>query len=188
MGQALCRPGGDAASEPLDAEEDVGTDDDEEYEEAGGNRLLGFMFGNVDDSGDLDVDYLDEDAKEHLAALADKLGSSLKDIDLSIKSVPAQFEATDQDYDTKAENAVDYEDIDEEYDGPEVENPTEEDLLVPKKDFFLREVPVTSFEKTSMFDDDNYDYEDDDSEKQVVSDGGYVEAQTLSPAGLTSFL
>ncbi|KAI4367493.1 hypothetical protein MLD38_023226 [Melastoma candidum] len=36
------------------------------------------MFGNVNDSGDLDVDdYLDEDAKEHLAALADKLGSSL---------------------------------------------------------------------------------------------------------------
>lgn len=36
-------------------------DDDEEYEEAeGGNRLLGFMFGNVDGSGDLDVDYLDE--------------------------------------------------------------------------------------------------------------------------------
>lgn len=37
------------------------TDDDDEYEEgAGGNRLLGFMFGNVDGSGDLDVDYLDE--------------------------------------------------------------------------------------------------------------------------------
>ena len=37
------------------------TDEDEEYEESGkGNRLLGFMFGNVDNSGDLDVDYLDE--------------------------------------------------------------------------------------------------------------------------------
>lgn len=36
-------------------------DDEDEYEEAeGGNRLLGFMFGNVDGSGDLDVDYLDE--------------------------------------------------------------------------------------------------------------------------------
>lgn len=36
-------------------------DDDDEYEEAGGgNHLLGFMFGNVDYSGDLDVDYLDE--------------------------------------------------------------------------------------------------------------------------------
>ncbi|KAI9119661.1 hypothetical protein K1719_009537 [Acacia pycnantha] len=54
-------------------------DDDEEYEEAGkGNRLLGFMFGNVDNSGDLDVDYL-EDAKEHLSALADKLAGSFPD-------------------------------------------------------------------------------------------------------------
>lgn len=36
-------------------------DDEEEYEEVnGGNQLLGFMFGNVDNAGDLDVDYLDE--------------------------------------------------------------------------------------------------------------------------------
>ncbi|CAI9274558.1 unnamed protein product [Lactuca saligna] len=56
-------------------------DDDDEYEDArDGNRLLEFMFGNIDGAGDLDIDYLDEDAKEHLAALADKLGSSLTDI------------------------------------------------------------------------------------------------------------
>ena len=36
-------------------------DDAEEYEDVSeGNRLLGFMFGNVDNAGDLDVDYLDE--------------------------------------------------------------------------------------------------------------------------------
>lgn len=36
-------------------------DDDEEYDEPnGGNSLLGFMFGNVDNSGDLDADYLDK--------------------------------------------------------------------------------------------------------------------------------
>ncbi|KAJ6691107.1 hypothetical protein OIU74_015739 [Salix koriyanagi] len=57
-------------------------DEEEEYEEVSGNRFLGFMFGNVDNSGDLDADYLDEDAKEHLAALADKLGSSLTEIDV----------------------------------------------------------------------------------------------------------
>lgn len=35
--------------------------EDDDYEEyGGGNHLLGFMFGNVDNSGDLDVDYLDE--------------------------------------------------------------------------------------------------------------------------------
>lgn len=36
-------------------------DDEDEYDEGGAsNRLLGFMFGNVDGAGDLDVDYLDE--------------------------------------------------------------------------------------------------------------------------------
>jgi transcription initiation factor TFIID subunit 1 len=36
-------------------------DDEEDYEEpGGGNGFLSFMFGNVDDSGDLDADYLDQ--------------------------------------------------------------------------------------------------------------------------------
>ncbi|KAI5661338.1 hypothetical protein M9H77_20661 [Catharanthus roseus] len=72
-------------------------DDDEEFEEAGGgSRLLGFMFGNVDNSGDLDVDYLDEDAKEHLGALADKLGPSLTDLDLSVKAPQTPSDAAEQ--------------------------------------------------------------------------------------------
>ncbi|XP_022851133.1 transcription initiation factor TFIID subunit 1-like [Olea europaea var. sylvestris] len=72
-------------------------DDDDEYEEgAGGNRLLGFMFGNVDGSGDLDVDYLDEDAKEHLSALVDKLGSSLTEIDLSVQLPHTTTDTADQ--------------------------------------------------------------------------------------------
>ncbi|KAK7318136.1 hypothetical protein RJT34_02834 [Clitoria ternatea] len=71
--------------------------DEEEYEESGEcNRFLGFMFGNVDNSGDLDVDYLDEDAKEHLSALADKLGPSLTDIDLSGKSPQTPHDVVDQ--------------------------------------------------------------------------------------------
>ncbi|KAK7318140.1 hypothetical protein RJT34_02838 [Clitoria ternatea] len=72
-------------------------DDEEEYEESGeGNHFLGFMFGNVDNSGDLDVDYLDEDAKEHLSALADKLGPSLIDIDLSGKSPQTPHDVVEQ--------------------------------------------------------------------------------------------
>ncbi|XP_075494271.1 transcription initiation factor TFIID subunit 1-like [Primulina tabacum] len=147
-------------------------DDEDEYEEgAGGNRLLGFMFGNVDNSGDLDVDYLDEDAKEHLAALADKLGQSLTEIDLSTKSPQTPSDGTDQDYDKKAENAVDYEDIDEQYEGPEVQAATEEDYLLPKKDFFSKEVSVTTLENaTSVFDDENYDEDDEaELEKQAMA-------------------
>ncbi|GFP86800.1 transcription initiation factor TFIID subunit 1 [Phtheirospermum japonicum] len=168
---------------PRTADEGSTVDDDEEYEEAeGGNRLLGFMFGNVDNSGDLDVDYLDEDAKEHLAALADKLGSSLTDIDLSGKSPQTPSEA-DQDYDQKAENAVDYEDFNEAYEGPEV-LATEEDFLLPKKDFFSKEVSVMSLgNTTSVFDDENYDDEDDDLENQNMEGERNVDTQCFSPSG-----
>ncbi|KAF0902877.1 hypothetical protein E2562_019169 [Oryza meyeriana var. granulata] len=125
------------------------------------------MFGNVDDSGDLDADYLDEDAKEHLFALADKLGPSLKDIDL-IKSSPAPTDPSEQDYDAKAEDAVDYEDIDEEYDGPEVEAATEEDHLLSKKDYFSSNAVYASVNsKVSVFDEENYD---EDEEPPNVND------------------
>ncbi|XP_015082118.1 transcription initiation factor TFIID subunit 1 isoform X2 [Solanum pennellii] len=145
-------------------------DDEEEYEEAGGgNRLLGFMFGNVDYSGDLDVDYLDEDAKEHLAALADKLGPSLTEIDLSVKSPQESADAAEQDYDEKAEDAVDYEDIDEQYEGPEVQTVTEEDLLLPKRDYFSTEISLTTLEnRDSVFDDENYDEDDNEEKEQEV--------------------
>ncbi|KAG5548461.1 hypothetical protein RHGRI_013968 [Rhododendron griersonianum] len=162
-------------------------DDEDDYEEAGGgNRLLGFMFGNVDGSGDLDVDYLDEDAKEHLAALADKLGSSLTEIDLSVKSSRTPVDAVEQDYDEKAEDAVDYEDIDEQYEGPEIQALSEEDYLLPKKDYFATEVSeATLVQKTSVFDDENYDEEDDaagfENKHELVDTN--AEVQTIPSLG-----
>lgn len=157
-------------------------DDEDEYEEVGGgNRLLGFMFGNVDNSGDLDVDYLDEDAKEHLAALADKLGPSLTEIDLSVKSPQQTADSAEQDYDEKAEDAVDYEDIDEQYEGPETQVATEEDHLLPKRDYFSNnKVSVASLEHTApVFDDDNYD-EDEDFEKEQDVTHSSLQAQPIS--------
>ncbi|XP_047333970.1 transcription initiation factor TFIID subunit 1 [Impatiens glandulifera] len=142
-------------------------DDEDEYEEAGKGKLLGFMFGNVDDSGDLDVDYLDEDAKEHLSALADKLGPTLTDIDLSAKSQRTPADTAEEDYGEKAEDAVDYEDIDEQYEGPEVQAASEEDYLLPKKDFYSTEVPLSDLKQTtSVFDDENYDEDEDDIERE----------------------
>ncbi|GAB4853230.1 hypothetical protein Ancab_017419 [Ancistrocladus abbreviatus] len=161
------------------------TDDEEEYEEAGGgSRLLGFMFGNVDYSGELDVDYLDEDAKEHLDALADKLGSSLTDIDLSGKSPRSSATAVDEDYDEKAEDAVDYEDIDEQYDGPETQVVSEEDYLLPKRDFLTTDTLVTALEhKSSVFDDENYD-EDEDYDKEHEVGASNSEVKTIGSPGL----
>ncbi|KAK7837167.1 transcription initiation factor tfiid subunit 1 [Quercus suber] len=219
-------------------------DDEEEYEEGGGgNRFLGFMFGNVDNSGDLDVDYLDEDAKEHLAALADKLGPSLTDIDLSERSPRTPADTTEQgdvvcleklshavfdvlsgaaqfrryqvkfimkvpkavvpkvpnhvmsvcdeipftnhrdeevDYDEKAEDAVDYEDFDEQYEGPEIQATSEEDHLLPKKEYFSTEVSLASLKPTSVFDDENYD-EELEQEHEVVDNN--LEVQTTSLTG-----
>ncbi|KAL6198207.1 hypothetical protein ACLB2K_027999 [Fragaria x ananassa] len=98
-------------------------DVDEEYEEdCGGSRFLGFMFGNVDDSGVLDVDYLDEDAKEHFAELSKKLAPAFADMDLSVRLPRALSGDVEQDYGEKAENVVDYFDIDEDYEGAEIQD------------------------------------------------------------------
>ncbi|KAK2983160.1 hypothetical protein RJ640_018505 [Escallonia rubra] len=167
--------------EPGSTSQDIrDEDDEEEYEEVeGGNRLLGFMFGNVDGSGDLDVDYLDEDAKEHLAALADKLGPSFTEIDLSVKLPQFSVDAAEQDYDEKAEDAVDYEDIQEQYEGPEIQAVTEEDYLLPKKDYFPTEVAAANLNKIAVFDDENYDDDEEvDKEQEVVEND--TEVQTAS--------
>ncbi|XP_020107589.1 transcription initiation factor TFIID subunit 1 isoform X2 [Ananas comosus] len=159
-------------------------DDEDDYEDfGGGNRLLGFMFGNVDDSGDLDADYLDADAKEHLFALADKLGPSLKDIDL-VQSSPAPTDAPEQDYDEKAEDAVDYEDIDEQYDGPEVQSTTEEDHLLPKKEYFSSNALHASLDdKAPVFDEENYD-EDEEAPKvdEVVENNAALQSSFSADA------
>lgn len=173
-----------------DGSEDSRDDDDEEeYEEGGsGNRFLGFMFGNVDNSGDLDVDYLDEDAKEHLAALADKLGPSLADIDLSVKSPRTPVDAAEQDYDEKAEDAVDYEDIEEQYEGPEIQAASEEDNLLPEKDYLSAKVPfATLHDRASVYDDENYDEDEEDEKEQEVVDKDAAQA-ALSGCKSCSFL
>lgn len=147
---------------------ETSSDDDDEYEDNSRGFNLGFIFGNVDNSGDLDADYLDEDAKEHLSALADKLGSSLPDINLLAKSERTASDPAEQDYDRKAEDAVDYEDIDEEYDGPEVQVVSEEDHLLPKKEYFSTAVALGSLKsRASVFDDEDYDEEEEQEEEQA---------------------
>ncbi|KAL1212995.1 Transcription initiation factor TFIID subunit 1 [Cardamine amara subsp. amara] len=147
---------------------ETSSDDDEEYEDNNRGFNLGFIFGNVDNSGDLDADYLDEDAKEHLSALADKLGSSLPDINLLAKSERTTSDPAEQDYDRKAEDAVDYEDIDEEYDGPEVQVVSEEDHLLPKKEYFSTAVAVGNLNsRASVFDDEDYDEEEEQEEEHA---------------------
>ncbi|KAG0629769.1 hypothetical protein M758_1G128800 [Ceratodon purpureus] len=110
-----------------DRERDYDEDDEEDEEDGDGQgrQMLGFMFGNVDDSGGLDEEYLDQDAKEHLSALAQQLGPSFVDIEQLYAERKKQTDVSGgeehEDYDQKAEDAVDYEDIQEQYEGPEVQ-------------------------------------------------------------------
>ncbi|KAK8472151.1 hypothetical protein PHAVU_002G127400 [Phaseolus vulgaris] len=120
-----------------------------------------------------------KDAKEHLSALADKLGPSLTDIDLSGKSPQTPPDVVEQDCDEKAEDAVDYEDIDEEYDGPETEAANEEDYLLPKKEFFSAEASVCLESKASVFDDENYD-EESEKEQDSLNEDSKVDNISLS--------
>lgn len=65
-------------------------------------------------------------------------------------------------YKEKATDAVDYGDIDEEYDGPEVQVVTEEDHLLPKREYFSSAAASGSlYSKASVFDDDDYDEEEE---------------------------
>ncbi|XP_024189416.1 transcription initiation factor TFIID subunit 1 isoform X3 [Rosa chinensis] len=169
------------SDEEKDYEEEE--EEEEEEEQAGrGGRLLGFMFGNVNDSGHLDVDYLDEDAKEHLAALADKLDPSFTDIDLSVKSQRKSADAVEQDYDEKAENAVNYFDIDEEFEGPEIQAATEEDHLLPKKEYLSAEVSWAKLRDAGDEEEENYDEESYQEEEHEVVEND-VDVQSISVSG-----
>jgi hypothetical protein len=67
---------------------------------------------------------------------------------------------------------VDYEDIEEQYDGPEIEVKTEEDNLLPKKDYYSSNVYSSSLnKKATVFDDEDYDEEEEvANEKEMEMD------------------
>ncbi|XP_057815094.2 transcription initiation factor TFIID subunit 1 [Cryptomeria japonica] len=156
----------------LISSEEKEEEDEEDYEDDHGeNPIFGFMFGNVDNSGELDVDYLDEDAKGHLSALANKLGPSLTDLEESVKERSSIFSDTteQEDYDKKSENAVDYEDIQEQYEGPEVQTGLGEDRGFSRDEYFYAEAALagpSSNLVASVLDEDNYDDEEEGADEK----------------------
>lgn len=42
---------------------------DSDNDDQGGINLTGFLFGNIDEKGELENDFLDEEAKKHLSSL-----------------------------------------------------------------------------------------------------------------------
>ena len=86
------------------------------------------------------------------------------------------------DYGTKAENAIDYEDIEEQYEGPEVQSVPEESSILAD-DYLARNISMSSIiHKQPLFDEENYD-EDDDGEKENESAEAKLEAQAFLPTG-----
>ncbi|XP_024386328.1 transcription initiation factor TFIID subunit 1 isoform X4 [Physcomitrium patens] len=152
---------GDIFKENSERDYDEEEEDGDGDGEGRGEQMLGFMFGNVDDSGGLDEEYLDQDAKEHLSALAHQLGPSLFDIEQLCAKRKRLTDASaadeHEDYDQKAVDAVDYEDIQEQYEGPEVQ-------LAPQDMQFYAESALARSVK--LVEEDNYDEDEDfDSEQ-----------------------
>ena len=69
---------------------DYGDDSDDEDDSKAGKpfSMTHFLFGNVSESGALESDYLEEDAKEHLENLntadLDCLGNQIRDVRLEV--------------------------------------------------------------------------------------------------------
>lgn len=45
------------------------SDNDSDNEDQGGINLTGLLFGNIDEKGELENDFLDDEAKKHLSSL-----------------------------------------------------------------------------------------------------------------------
>lgn len=45
------------------------SDNDSDNEDQGGINLTGFLFGNVDEKGELENDFFDDEAKKQLSSL-----------------------------------------------------------------------------------------------------------------------
>lgn len=91
------------------------------------------------------------------------------------------------DYDEKAEDAIDYEDIDEQYEGPEVQAASEEDYLLPKKAYLSTSL-ATLKPTTSVFDDENYDEEIEEEHEVVDNDSKAQTTIFLGRLGLVKII
>lgn len=87
------------------------------------------------------------------------------------------------DYDEKAENAVNYFDIDEDFEGPETQAVTEEDHLLPKKEYLSAEVSWAKLQEAGDEVEENYDEESEREEEHEVVENDDV--QSISVSGMS---
>lgn len=83
---------------------------------------------------------------------------------------------------------VDYESNDEEYDGPEIQVVTEEDHLLPKREYFSAAFSLSSLNsRASVFDDEDYD-EDEIQEGEHVPVEKSFDSEEREPGLLLQLL
>lgn len=97
---------------------------DQNDEDSKGFNLTSFLFGNIDETGNLEDDVLDNESKKHLSCLAKfglapLLNELVNDVDVKVEDVAETVEIKvekqengDED-DPKSPSAIDYSDINE---------------------------------------------------------------------------
>ncbi|XP_066926449.1 transcription initiation factor TFIID subunit 1-like isoform X2 [Clytia hemisphaerica] len=138
-------------------------------DEEGSGLLSNFIFGNIDEDGQLETDFIDDDAKKSLSQLANfGIAQSLvRDIgsDSSSKQEDVSFNDFQQ---QKAQNSIDYSGIDELADEVEHE--------------FAKPLPLNLMSKSSSSstrsEDDDYDEEGSSSDGKSPGPSGLQQAST----------
>ncbi|XP_053398607.1 transcription initiation factor TFIID subunit 1-like isoform X2 [Mercenaria mercenaria] len=87
-------------------------DSEQSSAEAAVSSLTGFLFGNIDEKGELEEDFLDEESKKHLGSLsALGIGSLVREITDDAEQIQDSSTDLSPDYEKKASDAVDFSDI-----------------------------------------------------------------------------
>ncbi|MCO5553716.1 hypothetical protein L7F22_007242 [Adiantum nelumboides] len=147
-------------------------EEDDEEEEEPPLCMLRVLFGNLDNSGalDLDDDYLNE-AKEHLSALSVSCKDSLINIEKS--DAPSDLNDKHEDYERKADSAVDFED-EQEFAAETGAQSHDEEAISQDQSFYARAAlagPSARLEEDENYDeDDDYDKEEDTKEDKEYDD------------------
>ncbi|KYN38772.1 Transcription initiation factor TFIID subunit 1 [Trachymyrmex septentrionalis] len=144
-------------------------DSDEENEKdlASGLNITGFLFGNIDDNGQLEDDILDPDAKQHLASLS-RLGLSSFINEMMSNDNNAEERETGKVNEKKEDQNTTTNDMDVDY---LVKSPTALDFSDINE---LAEDTIDEISKSNGFDrkldKENADYDADDEEVVSKSD------------------
>ncbi|XP_041357029.1 transcription initiation factor TFIID subunit 1-like isoform X3 [Gigantopelta aegis] len=149
-------------------------EEDHDGESNAVSSLTGFLFGNIDKKGELEEDFLDEESKRHIGSLSTLggMGSMVKelteDIDEDAKDSNVKDEETGN-YEQKSPTAIDFSDINE---------TLQEDV----SDVRVREEMGKLHMFPSVDDKDDYDADEDESDRKLMPPPSWLPCTTSAAA------